>query len=213
MANKHNVPIPPKYVHPLITTWRAGRGLYRVHPVGYEPNQFNPGQAGRPGRFHPIRDTYGDLIPTLYAADRIDGALSETVFHNVVASGVLFRAELATRNLTRIELRRDIKIADLSGHGLRRLGLDRMQLLEPGAQSYADTAKWAEAIHRSDASIEGIIWVSRQFDRAKALLAYGDRLKTDDITVIGAPERLDQGKGYRRAQQAASAAGITIIEG
>jgi len=31
--------------------------------------------------------------------------------------------------------------------------------------------------------------------------------------LIGAPERLDRGQGYRRAQEAASAAGITIVEG
>ena len=108
---------------------------------------------------------------------------------------------------------RDIAIADLSGHGLRRLGLDRSQLLETGARSYARTERWAEAIHRSDDIVDGIIWVSRQFDTAKALLAFGDRLNKDDFAVIGAPERLDQGRGYRRAQKAASAAEITIAEG
>lgn len=94
---------------------------------------------------------------------------------------------------------RDINIADLSGHGLRRLGLDRSKLLETGAWSYADTARWAEAIHRFDDSVNGIIWVSRQFDTAKALLAFGDRLKEADLAMIGEPERLDQGGGYRRA--------------
>ena len=115
--------------------------------------------------------------------------------------------------MTRIELVRDIAIADLSGHGLRRLGLDRSQLLETGARSYARTARWAEAIHRSDDIVDGIIWVSRLFDTAKALLAFGDRLKKHDFAVIDAPERLDRGNGYRRAQEAASAAGITIPGG
>ena len=120
---------------------------------------------------------------------------------------------LHTRYLTRIELVRDIAIADLSGHGLRRLGLDRSQLLETGARTYAHAAQWAEAIHRSDDIVDGIVWVSRQFDTANALLAFGGRLKKDDFAVIGAPERLDQGNGYRRAQKAASAAGITIAGG
>ena len=213
MTDKPNVPLPPSHVDPLTTTWRAGRRLYRVHPVSYAPNQINPGKGSRPGRFHPIRCAQGNSIATLYASDRIDGALAETVFHNVVAGGVILRAELTTRCLTRIELVRDILIADLSGHGLRRLGLDRSQLLETGAWSYARTARWAEAIHRSDDIVDGIIWVSRQFDTAKALFAYGDRLKTDDFAAIDEPERLDQGRGYRRAQEAASAAGITIAEG
>ena len=75
------------------------------------------------------------------------------------------------------------------------------------------TARWAEVIHRSNDIVDGIIWVSRQFDTAKALLAFGDRLNQDDFAVIGAPELLDRGQGYRRAQEAASAAGITIVEG
>ena len=90
MTDKPNVPLPPSHVDPLTTTWRAGRRLYRVHPVTYAPNQF---------------------------------------------------------------------------------------------------------------------------DTAKALFAYGDRLKTDDFAAIDEPERLDRGRGYRRAQEAASAAGITIAEG
>ena len=135
------------------------------------------------------------------------------MFHNIVVGGVILRAELATRCLARVELVRDITIADLSGHGLRRLGLDRSQLLETGAWSYAHTARWVEAIHRSDNIVNGIVWVSRQFDTAKALLAFGDRLEKDDFAVIGEPERLDRGQGYRRAQEAASAAGITIAEG
>ena len=213
MTDKPNIPLPPGHVDPLITTWSAGRRLYRVHPADYAPNEFHPGTGGRPGRFHPIRSAQGIPIPTLYASDRIDGALSETVFRNIVAGGITLRAELETRCLARIELLRDITIADLSGHGLRRLGLDRSQLLETGTWSYAHTARWAEAIHRSNDNVDGIIWVSRQFDTAKALLAFGNRLKQDDFAVIGAPERLDQARGYRRAQEAASAAGITIAEG
>lgn len=213
MTNRPNVPLPQGHLDPLTTTWRAGRQLYRVHPADFAPNGFHPGTGGRPGRFHPIRSAQGNPIPTLYASDRIDGALSETVFRNIVAGGVILRAELATRCLARVELVRAITIADLSGHGLRRLGLDRSQLLETGARSYAHTARWAEVIHHSNDIVDGIIWVSRQFDTAKALLAFGDRLKQDDFAVIGTPERLDRGQGYRRAQEAASAAGITIVEG
>lgn len=205
------MPVPPKHVEPRTTTWKAGRRLYRVHPRLYGPLQFNPGTSGRGGRFHPIEDAKGKTIPTLYAADRIDGALSETVFHNVVAGGFILRAELATRAITRIELARDIEVADLSGHGLRKLKLNRSQLLECGAPHFADTARWAETIHQSDKSLHGMIWVSRQFDTAKALLAYGDRLCEKDFIVCGEPKRLDRGPGYRRVQEAASAADITII--
>ncbi len=187
--------------------------MYRVHSTHYAALQFNPGGRTRPGRFHPLADLDGASIPTLYAADQVAGALSETVFHNAMAGAYILRAELATRFLTRIELLRDIKVADLTGHGLRKLKLSRAQLLECGASEYAHTARWAEVIHAANHGLDGMIWVSRQFDTAKALLAFGDRLSVADFKVVGEPERLDRGPGFRKLQRAASSAGITIIEG
>ncbi len=190
---------------------RAGASLYRVHPDRRSPHAFNPGTGGDRGRFHPLRNASGRLVPTLYAADSIDGALSETVLHSVFAGGVILRSRLEGQCLTRIELTRDILVADLSGHGLRRLGLTRGQLLDCGASHYAETARWAEAIHRSDDSLHGMVWVSRQFDTATALLAFGDRLQDCDVRC-GPSRPLDGGRGYRLVQDAAAAAAIAIVE-
>ena len=205
------VPAPPEHVDPLTTTWKAGTLLYRVHRAHYLPHAFNQPPRGRRGRFHPIRDASGRWVPTLYAADCIDGALSETTLHNVVAGGAILRSRLQGRCLTRIELTRDILVADLRGHGLRRLGLTRARLLDCGAPHYAETARWAEAIHRSSDSLHGMVWVSRQFDTAAALLAFGDRLHEHDFRC-GATQPLDGGRGYRLVQDAAAAAGITVVE-
>ncbi len=141
----------------------------------------------------------------------MDGALSETVFHNVLPGDAILRSRLGGHCLTRIELTRDILVADLSGHGLRRLGLTRGQLLDGGAAHHAETARWAEAIHRSIESLHGMTWVSRQFDTAMGLLAFGDRLHERDFRC-DASEPLDAGRGYRLVQNAAAAAGITIVE-
>lgn len=121
------------------------------------------------------------------------------------------RSRLRGRCLTHIELTRDILVADLRGHGLRRLGLTRGRLLDCGAGHYAETARWAEAIHRSDDSLHGMVWVSRQFDTATALLAFGDRLQEHDF-LGGESRPLDGGRGYRLVQDAAAAAAITIVE-
>ena len=56
-----------------------------------------------------------------------------------------------------------------------------------------------------------MMWVSRQCDTAMALLAFGDRLHERDFQC-GAPQPLDAGRGYRLVQDAAAAAGITIVE-
>ena len=211
MTEGRVVPPPPDRVDPLTTTWSAGTSLYRVHPYRHPPDAFNPGTYGDRGRFHPLRNASGRLVPTLYVADSIDGALSETVLHNVYAGDVIMRSRLEGHFLTRIELTRDILVADLRGHGLRRLGLTRGQWLDCGAPHYAETARWAEAIHRSSDSLHGMIWVSRQFDVATALLPFGDRLHEHDFRC-GATQPLDGGRGYRLVQDAAAAAGIALVE-
>ena len=205
------VPNPPAALDPLLMSWKAGRRLYRVHSERHSPTAFNPG-AGRPGRFHPIKTEAGRTIPTLYAADRINGALSETVFHSLVAGGVVLRGELGHRYISEIELAEDISLADLTGHGLRRLGLTRSELLESGPAYYAATAKWASALHGSDDNIAGLLWVSRQFDTSKALVAFADRLGPDPFVVRSEPRSLYRGAGYRWVQRAASDAGITVVE-
>ena len=119
MTEGRVVPPPPDRVDPLTTTWSAGTSLYRVHPYRHPPDAFNPGTYGDRGRFHPLRNASGRLVPTLYVADSIDGALSETVLHNVYAGDVIMRCDpdwkdiSDARPVTRIELTRDILVADL----------------------------------------------------------------------------------------------------
>ena len=205
------VPEPPAAPDPLLTTWQAGRRLYRVHSTSCPATAFNPG-VGRPGRFHPIASASGKAIPTLYAADRVDGALSETVFHSLVAGGVVLRGELRHRYLTEIELTETLAVADLTGHGLRRLGLTRRELLECGPAHYGATARWAVALHGSAPAPAGLVWVSRQFDTSTVLVAFGDRLGPRPFVARGASKPLHRGVGLRLLQRAASAAGITVVE-
>ena len=205
------VPSPPAKADPLRLPWTAGRRLYRVHPETYEATAFNPG-AGRGGRFHPIADTSGKSIPTLYAADRINGALSETIFHNVVAGGVVLRAQLEDRCITEVQLAEDMTLANLTGNGLRRLGLTRSQLLECDAAHYGSTARWAEALHKDAADIAGLVWVSRQFDTSKAIMIFGDRVGAEPLIAKGASRPLYKGDGYRLVQRVAAEAGITLVE-
>ena len=205
------VPPPPDRVDPLTAIWSAGTLVYRVHPDRHRPDAFNPGTYGDRGRFHPLRNASGRLTPTLYAADSIDGALAETVLHGVFAGDVIMRSRLRGHCLTRLDLTRDIQVANLSGHGLRRLGLTRGRLLDVGASHYAQTARWAEAIHRSRDSLHGMVWVSRQFDTAMALLAFGDRLHERDFRC-GVSLPLDGGRGYRLVRDAAAASAIAVVD-
>ena len=215
-SSQLHIPAPVEPLKPNLIHWRKGKRLYRVHPSTYGATEFNPGtgQPIRRGRFHPIRDSQDRPIPTLYAADRIDGALSETVFHNVIhGSAAIRRQRLKIQLLSTIALERDVTLVDLTGHGLRKLGLRRNQLLESESAHYEKTARWAAVLHASDNKIDGLMWVSRQFDTAKAAMFFGDRLASNDLSIINMPSPLYQGAGFRRVQQIATAAEILIVEG
>ena len=108
---------------------------------------FNPGFGT--GRFHPIVDAGGNPIPTLYAANQINGALAETLFHNRLAGDIIFHAELIEKRLSRLIQKQALSLIDLTGFYLRRLGLKRSQLLEADETFYRVTARWAEALHRA----------------------------------------------------------------
>lgn len=167
------------------------------------------------GRFHPFTDGEGKRVPTLYAADDLEGALSETVFHNVPVRGPRKRvAKLALQPMIASVLAcdRDLTLVKLYGPGLSRLGVSRAELIETTPEHYERTAAWAQALHASDASIDGLIWVSRQNDATQALVLFGDRVERSSLQVIEAPKPLYFSPGLDEAQRLANQADITIFE-
>ena len=42
-----------------------------------------------------------------------------------------------------------------------------------GLAAYAETVRWAEAIHRDLLGLDGLLWTSRQQDEAHAVLLLG----------------------------------------
>ena len=207
------LPPPPADPDPQLTRLSPNTRLYRVHPASYRANQFNPNRGPvRPGRFHPFTDALGQPVATLYAADAVDGALSETLFHNVVGGGGrILRSRLRGLKLSCVIARDELILADLRGHGLRRLGSMRQQLLETNAHDYPQTVRWAQALHRCNPAIHGLIWISRQFDRASALVLFGDRVDPARLHVEVDALTLDSGSGYKEVQRIATEARIAII--
>ena len=201
---------PADALDPATTTWSAGRRLFRVHDAS-PANAFNPGY-GR-GRFHPIRNRRGESIPTLYAADEIDGALSESVFRGVTGSGgSIRRADLGPFRLSRLVLETDLRLVDLTALALRRLGLTREQLIHAPERLYRETAGWAEALHEAESSAHGLTWVSRQCDTARVVVLFGDRVDASRLRPDGPAEPLHGGRGFRRVCEAAGRANIAVIQ-
>jgi len=198
---------------PLVQTWERGEEVFRCHSVAFGATEFNPG-LGR-GRFHPFSDPRGSAVPTLYGAGSLDGALSETVFHSVPVRGSERRvraATLAPLVISSLLVQRDLRLAQLHGYGLRRLGTTRSILIECEADGYSETVRWAAVLHQAPHRVDGLVWVSRQHDTSLALVLFGDRVEREDLLVCKPTLPLAFGAGLERVRSAAEAADITLVD-
>lgn len=183
----------------------------RARAVG--PAQFNPGQ-GQPSRFSPFTDAAGACVPTLYAATSREAAAFETVFHDIEAEAAFKTVRLdvvQARAVSRIAPKRDLRLAGLFAPDLKAWNLRRTDLIDTPKSTYDQTVVWVQAIHRAHASIDGLIWTSRQCDPERCVVLFGDRISEGELDVL---ERLDvatdaalllEMRGFGRR------AGITIV--
>jgi len=160
----------------------AGMHLHHVHPSVFPANSFNPGGCGR---FHPFNDPAGNPVPCLYAADSIAGSYTETVFRSIGEQSCRQVPARRIRQFSHALLAagKELKLAHLSGDMLARLRLTRAALLEPGPSFYADTVRWAQAIHAAYPDLHGLAWVSRQHDASTCFMLFGDRVAPGDLEV------------------------------
>jgi len=154
-------------------------------------------------------------VPTLYGAENFQAALSETVFHDVPISGPgreILISSLIPWLFSTIAPRRGLRLVDLRGYGLRRLELRRADLIETPASEYPALAPWGAAFYNCPEAPDGIIWISRQYDRSAALMLFGGRVPRRDLEVVAPPLPLAVGRGLDDVRDAAEAAGILIVE-
>lgn len=117
--------------------------------------------------------------------------------------------ELDGLGLSLITPKRDLLLIELCGHGLRRLEVTAEELTSSSAAEYPRTIAWAKRLYESVRRAEGLLWMSRQFNSAQALMLFGDRVEQNDLDH-GEPLALTSGKGRELVETAATAAGITI---
>jgi hypothetical protein len=163
--------------------WGAGEIMYRVHSTLYAVDSFNPSQSGN-ARFSPIVDSAGTLIPTLYAATTPQGALMETVFHDVPYKPGFKRisaSRLEGKLSSTLVFPSDFDLIDLSKIGLRRLGVHPHTLIDTTKAHYPDTRRWAELLYTAYPQAQGLIWTSRQDDRARAVVLFGTRVAAAEL--------------------------------
>jgi hypothetical protein len=165
-------PGPPKRFNPKIATLDVGTQLYRVFTAaeGRTATTFNPGY-GAPTRFA----FFGTpVVPVLYAAATEEAAVAETLLHDIpVSGGILPYDKYARTVMARLEVARPVRVGILHGLGLRKLKVTAEALTASGAETYPETVKWAQAAH--DAEFDGLVWMSRLCNDAKAYVFFGDR--------------------------------------
>lgn len=192
--------------------WEAYRPIVRVFDSRLLPNSFNP--AGTTGRFRPVEASPGSHVPTLYGSNRLDGALGETLFHDVpagIAAWVVPRTALLGKLRTLLIPRKSLALVDLTGWAHKALHVDGRQLVECDPIEYPTTALWAQRFHDLGVSPDGLYWRSRQYDKAHALMLFGDRVSPGDLhVVLDETIPLWEGLGLDEVVQAARDANVTI---
>lgn len=161
--------------------------MHRVHKNQYLPNIFNPSVKGN-ARFSPIRNTRGDIIPTLYAATTMQGAMMETVFHDVpYKKGIktVFKRHLAGEVHSTLMFHVDFNLVDLSKVALRKMGIKPEHLISTTKAHYPETRAWAEALYAEYPAAQGLLWTSRQDDRCNAVVLFGSRIEPSEFSATG----------------------------
>ena len=209
-------PVPPATLHATLTELPKGQVLHRVHQDQYRADQFNPGVRGN-ARFSPIQNDQGQSIPTLYCGTTMECALMETVFHDVPHTAgfkTLDKGKLAGQVHSTVEVAQPMKVVDLASVPLRKLGVTRKLLIDTEKDQYPATRKWAEALHRQYPDAQGLSWVSRQDDSARAVMLFGDRIPDSALKSQGVSRSLvDDGSAYDAVLDLAERIGVHIVPG
>jgi hypothetical protein len=190
--------------------WPAGQIIHRIHLNLYAGAEFNPGFRGN-ARFSPIKRASGTSIPIVYGGTTFDCAAMETVFHDLpFAAGLKTydKVKLADQVYSQVVPQSDLVLADLSVTALRKLGIKRSQRKD----RYPATRPWSEAIHAQCPDIQALCWISRQDDRALAMMLFGDRIPANMLVQSGAALDLTGNSDiYSELLELADRIGVKIV--
>ena len=175
---------PALQLDPLLEPWPAGQVIHVIHDAAFDPQSLNPGvdatgKLRNPTRFAPIRNAKGRVVPYLCGGSTREGAIFETVFHNVPIDApdkFVDLTDFTNRAYGQIVPQRDLRLVKLTADGLHRLQVPKPELIASAPIDYLNTARWAEAFHRQCPDVDGLFWMSRQRDRDRAPVLFGDRV-------------------------------------
>jgi hypothetical protein len=157
-------PPPPDLRDRHLPLAPTGGPLFRVHAIRHGVLYF--GSSGD-NRFDDPRREYGVLYAGLSAAC----AFVET-FSDPLDVPFVTEAQLAQRKLSRIEVLAPLRLVDLRGSQLRRLGADARLF----AGDHAPAQLWSRAFFDHPARPEGLLYRARH-DAGESSVALFDRAR------------------------------------
>lgn len=164
--------------------------LVRVYAKTRAPDAFNGTSRGN-ARFSPLVTSVG-VVPTIYAASTVAAALMEVVLRDVPTPSaghpVGINEATEMRRIAQVQTTVALQLADLSAIGLRRLGLERADVVERGVDHYPVTRKLGVWIYENCPNVQGLQWTSRQDDTAQAVVLFGPRLPAGAVQVVSHDE-------------------------
>lgn len=173
------LPEPPPR-HPFKLEIQKAGLWYRVHRGEYGPAQFNDTDRGD-ARFSPLLDPgSGTVIPTIYAAATVYGAIAEILFHDapLPSTGFIYDWERdRTSSLRLSAIRLDsLRLVNLTSLGLRAAGLGVADLFGTEKPDYPRTRRWAQFIWQHCPTAQGLHWMSVRDNTCASLMLFGDRI-------------------------------------
>lgn len=205
-----SVPAPfPKF---NTRTLAAGSLLVRLHSPDFDGTACNPCR-GDPTRFAPLTRPDGACLPTLYAADSLEAAVHESIFHDLdhdLPNKFIRKSKVTSRAISWIEVTQDLKVVRLNEPDLNRLRMTRTDLIDTPRSAYPATARWAEAFHRNKPKTAGLAWTSRRCDPDAAYVFFEDRLPTGALRVDRTVKIAESAPDFAEIRAIGRRAGITI---
>lgn len=175
-AQRRRPPARGLKAHPATERIAVDTKLWRIHRRDRSGDEFSSAIPGayRGGRFDCEDAAYG----VLYAADRFEGAVAETILRDTpladAGSRVVPFARVRGRAVSALETTRELRLASLHGAGLAAIG-QGLWLTKCDAVDYPLTRAWARAIHDAWPDVDGLVWRARFDEDQLVVVLFGDR--------------------------------------
>jgi hypothetical protein len=141
--------------------WPAQIRVYRGHQLQHAADRLVPGTGDT--RFAPLPDTEHAYVSVTKTA-----ALLESALHHLSGPDpTIYLVELRRWAASPVRLTTPVRLIDLRDNHLRRLGIERQELVDTDPVHYPCTGRWAAVLllrRVGGHPVAGIVWHSRQAD-------------------------------------------------